>query len=191
MGNSKNSKLSMDNFMNSLSCQSDIPFPEIKIEKPNIAYANLLHDPYASSITSELQAITQYIYHHETIENERVSKTLMCIAIVEMRHLDTLSSLINKLGGNPVFCDSIGNWFMAGKLAYFYNDALDKDNNLLCKKIESDISGEKEAIRGYKNLLLQIDDKYIKKVLEKIISDEEVHIHILNGILKDYCNTCK
>lgn len=187
MRNSKNSKLSVDNFIDSLSCQSDIPFPEVKVEKPSIAYANLLHDPYASSISSELQAITQYIYHHETIENERVSKTLMCIAIVEMRHLDTLSSLIKQLGGNPVFCDSIGNWFMAGRLAYFYNGPLNKNNDLMCKKIESDLSGENEAIKGYKNLLLQIDDKYIKKVLEKIISDEEVHVHIFTNILKNYC----
>jgi bacterioferritin len=80
-----------------------MPFPPVKVEKSNLEYANLLLDVFASSADSELQAITQYIYHSKTISNDTISKALMCIALVEMHHLDVLSELITLLGGKPFY----------------------------------------------------------------------------------------
>lgn len=39
------------------------PYPEIKVLKPNLYYANLLIDDYAGVI-SEFTAISQYLYHY-------------------------------------------------------------------------------------------------------------------------------
>ena len=39
------------------------------------------------------------------------------------------------------------------------------------QKLENDINGEKNAINGYKLLLERIKDKYIEKIILKIISD--------------------
>lgn len=199
MGNcyeNKDEKPSSEHPSDSLRCESSIPFPPIEVERPNTSYANLLYDAYASSGNSELQAITQYIYHHETIENERVSQALMCIAIVEMKHLDALAGLITKLGCKPAFFNSNKSWFYTGELAYIDNVSCCKNGECgknydhLCQKIKADILGEKAAIKNYKALLCQIGDMKVKKVIEKIISDEEVHVHIFKRILEDCCDPC-
>ncbi|KHD34440.1 bacterioferritin [Clostridium acetobutylicum] len=174
-----------------ISCESKIPFPPIEVCKCNIRYANLLYDSYASSGGSELQAITQYIYHHETIFNKEVSDTLLNIAIVEMRHLDALASLIVKLGGRPAFFNSNRDWFSTGQLAYGENvyklECPPCKEDYLCVKLTADLAGEKAAIRGYKDLICEISDPKVNAVIEKIISDEQVHARILESFINKYC----
>ena len=184
----------IDAFLESLPCQSNIPFPPIKVERQNLEYANLLLNAFASSADSEMQAITQYIYHSKTISNEAVSKVLMCIALVEMHHLDALSELIPLLGGKPFYQNSSKNFWMAGNIAYvdkniiYEKDSDDdkNDNSIVRQKLESNINGEKNAISGYKMLLETIHDIYIEKIILKIISDEKVHIKILENLIEGY-----
>jgi bacterioferritin len=184
----------IDKFSETLPCQSNIPFPQIKVERQNLEYANLLLDAFSSSADSEIQAITQYIYHSKTISNETISKALMCIALVEMRHLDTLSELIPMLGGKPFYENSNMNFWMTGNIAYVdkniiydkerVNDKDDKSN--IGQKLENDIIGEKNAINGYNKLLNSIKDKYIENIILKIISDEQVHIKIFRNLIEEY-----
>jgi bacterioferritin len=184
----------IDEFLETLPCQSNMPFPPIKVERQNLEYANLLLNAFASSADSEIQAITQYIYHSKTINNEVISKALMCIALVEMHHLDALSELIPLLGGKPFYQNSSKNFWMTGNIAYVDkinsydrkddNDKDDKSN--IREKLENNINGEKNAIHGYKLLLKTIKDKYIEKIILKIISDEIVHIKIFENLIEDY-----
>jgi bacterioferritin len=184
----------IDAFLESLPCQSSIPFPPIKVEKQNLEYANLLLNAFASSSDSEIQAITQYIYHSKTISNETISNALMCIALVEMHHLDALSELIPLLGGKPFYENSSKNFWMTGNIAYVDKNIIyekEQDNNKEDKlniklKLENDINGEKNAINGYELLLNTIKDKYIEKIIVKIISDERVHIKIFEDLIKEY-----
>lgn len=190
MSNLNDIEKKVDMFFNSLPCQSKVPFPEVEVEKPDTHYAELLYNPYSSSGNSELQAITQYIYHHETISNESVANILLCIALIEMRHLDALSTIIKKLGGKPAYYNSNKSWFMTGELGYVDNvQNLDNNkakNDSLREKIEADLLAEKAAIKNYKSLVLQIKDRKIVKVIEKIISDEEVHASILKQVLNHH-----
>lgn len=114
----------IDKFLETLPCQSNMPFPQIKVERQNLEYANLLLDSFASSADSEIQAITQYIYHSKTINNDIMSKALMCIALVEMHHLDALSELIPLLGGKPFYQNSSFYTFLyrfyISKVFYFF-----------------------------------------------------------------------
>lgn len=184
----------IDEFLETLPCQSDIPFPPIKVEKENLEYANLLLDAFASSADSEIQAITQYIYHSKTINNEAISNALMCIALVEMHHLDALSELIPLLGGKPFYENSSKNFWMTGNIAYVdknniyekQSDNAKNDKSTIRQKLESDINGEKNAINGYNLLLKTIKDKYIQKIISKIISDEQVHIKIFEELIEEY-----
>ncbi|MCR3761323.1 ferritin-like domain-containing protein [Clostridium felsineum] len=182
---------SKPNHTKKISCESNMPFPPIEVTKCNTSYANLIYDSYASSGGSELQAITQYIYHHETIFNKEVSDTLLNIAIVEMKHLDALASLIFKLGGKPAFFNSNRDWFSTGQLAYLDNiykmECPPCSKDYLCSKLNADLAGEKAAIRGYKDLIEQIRDPKVDAVIEKIISDEKVHVKILEGFISKYC----
>jgi len=183
----------IDEFLGGLPCQSTIPFPPIRVEKINLEYANLLLNPLASSADSEIQAITQYIYHSKTISNETISKALMCIALIEMRHLDAISELIPLLGGKPFYQNSSKNFWMTGNIAYVdRNNAYEKQNDFkndkstFRQKLENDINGEKNAINGYKLLLETIKDKYIEKIILKIISDEQVHLKIFEDLIEEY-----
>lgn len=184
----------IDKFLETLPCQSDIPFPPIKVERSNPDYATLLLDAFASSADSEIQAITQYIYHSKTINNSTISKALMCIALIEMRHLDTLGELIPLLGGKPIYENSNMNFWMTGNIAYVDKNIIyEKGNNNVIdnkatyrKKLEANIDGERNAINGYKRLLNDIKDKYIEKIILKIISDEEVHIKIFKNLIEKY-----
>ena len=184
----------IDKFLESLPCQSEISFPEVKVENKNLAYADMLLDAYASSADSEIQAITQYIYHSKTIGNKTISNALMCTALIEMGHLDALSEIISELGGKPAYYNSNRNFWMTGNIAYGDKNILNlkadenafTDKHTIRSKLENDIIGEISAINGYKLLLSKIKDKYIQRVIEKIISDEEVHISIFQELIKRY-----
>ena len=184
----------IDAFLETLPCQSDMSFPPVKVERQNLEYANLLLNALASSSDSEIQAITQYIYHSKTISNELISKALMCIALVEMHHLDVLSELIPLLGGKPFYQNSSMNFWMTGNIAYVDKNIIyekDRDNDKedkpnIRQKLENNINGEKNAIHNYKLLLKTIKDKYIEKIILKIISDEIVHVKILEDLIEDY-----
>ncbi|MDU1412884.1 MAG: bacterioferritin [Clostridium sp.] len=184
----------VEGFLDSLPCQSDIPFPEVEVEEKNINYANMLLDAQSSAADSEIQAIAQYIYHHKTIANEHIAGALMCIALVEMRHYDVLGELITKLGGKPVLYNSNRAFWSTENIAYGDKDILclkldekdPKDKEIIKQKIMLDIKGEINAINGYKFIKKNVSDKYIKKILDKIISDEEVHLQIFESIIKKY-----
>ena len=113
-------------------------------------------DPLASSADSELQAITQYIYHSKTISNGTISKALLSIALIEMGHLDALSELIPLLGGKPFYQNSNKNFWMAGNIAYVdkknynkHNDNDKNDNSNIKLKLENDINAEETAINVF------------------------------------------
>jgi bacterioferritin len=184
----------IDKFRESLPCQSEIPFPPIKVEKQNIEYANMLLDAYSSSADSELQAITQYIYHSKTISNKTISNALMCIALVEMGHLDALSELIPLLGGKPFYLNSNQNFWMTGNIAYVDKNVIYKkehdnakeDNEKTKQKLEKNLASEINAINGYKIILQNISDVYLEKIIHKIVSDEQVHKKLLEDLIKRY-----
>lgn len=184
----------IDEFLSTLPCQSDLPMPEGHVERKNLDYANMLLDAYSSSADSEIQAITQYLYQHKTIANESISNTLLCIAMIEMNHLDKLSDLITELGGKPVYYNSNGHFWGSENIAYgdrniLYLKLNEKDvadKEIIRNKLMLNIKGEINAINGYKFLKNNIKDRYIKSVIDKIISDEEVHLEILHGMIKKY-----
>ena len=169
-------------------------FPPIKVEKKNLEYATLLLDAFASSADSEIQAIAQYIYHSKTISNSTISKALMCISLIEMHHLDVLGELITMLGGKPFYQNSNKNFWMTGNISYIDKNIIyekehsNSDNNkeITRRKMESNIDSERNTINGYKRLLKNIEDKYIEKIIVKIISDEQTHIKIFEKLIDKY-----
>lgn len=194
MNNYDNIEAKVDKFLEELPCQSELPMPEGEVEGKNLDYANMLLDAYASAADSEIQAITQYLYQHKTIANESIANTIMCISLTEMRHLDKLGDLIAALGGKPVFYNSNRYFWSTGNIAYGDRDIMcikldekdTKDKEIIREKLLLDIKGEVNAINGYKFIKSNINDKYIKRVLDKIISDEEVHISLFQEMIKKY-----
>lgn len=181
-------------FLESVPCQSDMPFPPVKVEKQNCDYARMLFEAYASSQDSEIQAVTQYLYHSKTIKNKKVSNAIMCISLVEMHHLDVLSELVTMLGAKPIYYNSNENFWMTGNIAYVDKggchekdgEGMKDDRENIRLKLQSDIRGEQNAINGYRALLQNIKDKHVEKIILKIISDEQVHLKIFESLLGEF-----
>lgn len=160
------------------------PYPEVKVEKPNLCYADLLTDDYAGMI-SEFTAISQYLYHHfyfKDIDKE-LGELLENVAIIEMHHMEILAETIKSLGGNPLIRGSYstrGNFWNASYVYY---------GTQLCERLKADIDAEHKAIEEYQKHICLIDDTYVQAILRRIILDEKVHIKLFNEALLKFCNT--
>lgn len=161
----------------------DLPYPPIKVKGENPRYASLILLNYSSS-TSELSAVTQYVYHEIALKYkyEEVSETIQGIAEVEMHHLQMLGELLVKLGQDP------GYWICKHKKLSYWTPEFLSFNTDLKKALMIDITDEKEAISQYKRTAKQIDDPYIVDIIDRIILDEEYHIKLLTELYDKYVN---
>lgn len=153
--------------------KSNLPYPDIKVEKENIEYAKLLMYPYASMV-SEDTATHLYMYQSFILDNN-IGRILENIAIVEMHHLEMLAKTINLLGLKPEYKSNDIPW-TSNYVNY---------NTNLKDILKINIESETLAIKNYQNLIKVINDKYIKKMLERIIVDEEIHLKIFNDLYKE------
>lgn len=152
------------------------PYPTIDDICKNKYYAELIRDDYAS-MDSEYTAISQYIFAHAMTSNEDIAKTFLGIAIVEMSHLDMLADVIKDLGDVPVFRSGRNEIWNSNFVPY---GTCTKDRIILA------IKGEKGAILQYEQHIKKIDNEDIRKLLARIIMDEELHIKIFEDLLKKY-----
>lgn len=159
----------------------DAPYPEPKVEGKSIQYANLLLQDYAGAV-SEFTAISLYSYQHFVSDDryKEYAKIIGEISMVEMKHLELLGETIKLLGVKPAYVSSVcpcGQIWTAS-----YVNFTDKIKEMLLE----DIKAEQKAIANYKYHLSLISDKYIKKLLERIIPDEQLHLKIFKELYQKY-----
>lgn len=149
------------------------PYPIPKVICENHYYASILLEDYAG-IFGELTAINQYIYHYITLQDSypEISILTRQVAITEMHHLELLGKIIQLLGELPVmhFADYDVMKFWNAKFVYYNGDVYDK--------LSANIKHEATAIHNYRSHQQQIDDPFIRKVLERIILDEKYHLQL-------------
>lgn len=154
------------------------PYPEIKVVSSNPYYAELLMDDYAG-FASEFTAITQYLYHHYIIKNKKIAELLEGIAITEMHHMELLAETIVLLGGEPRIRGAFSTW------GHYWNGCYIKYGTSVYDQLQADIEAEKQAIANYRYRIMQIDDPYIQKLLERVIQDEELHLVLFQEALRE------
>ncbi|MFN7065742.1 MAG: ferritin-like domain-containing protein [Aquificaceae bacterium] len=113
------------------------------------------------NVALEHSAIVQYLYHIFLITNKNVTEDIEVIARQEMRHLKWFAQKVVKLGGQVVI-DRLEDMIRIG--------GPDWADMLL-----GDVWAEEEAIRIYTKQLEVVKDDSIKKLLERVIKDEENH----------------
>lgn len=162
----------------------NLPYPEVKVEKENSYYADLLSQDYAG-IVSETTASMLYSYQYFNTfnSNEEFSKIIEEIGVVEMKHLEMLGKTIKLLGKEPIYktCES-----QRGDCVMWSATNISYDNNIK-EMLKTNIRGEMSAIKNYEHHIKIIDDKYIKEMLERIILDEKRHIEIFETLLSKLC----
>ena len=162
----------------------NLPYPEIKVEKENLYYAELLSQDYAGMV-SETSASLLYSYQHfNTFDsNEEFTKIIEEVSIVEMMHLEMLGKTIKLLGKPPIYktCEA-----SRGDCVFWNASDINYDVDIR-EMLKTDIRGEMAAIKNYEHHKNIIEDKYIKELLDRIILDEKHHIEIFETLLNKYC----
>jgi bacterioferritin len=110
-------------------------------------------------IEGEHGAIIQYLLHAYAMGEGEMSCEIEALAREEMRHLDWLAETVVELGGTPSL--KRGNMRMGGKA--------------VSEWMSNDVLLEGDAIKLYKEHIKAIDDPKIKRLLKRILSDEESH----------------
>ncbi len=110
-------------------------------------------------LEDEHGAIGQYLSHAYAMGEGEMAYEIEAIAREEMRHLDWLAEKIVELGGQPSL--ERGHMIMGGQSVKQW--------------MENDVRLETGAVEQYRQHIGLIEDKGIKRLLERILSDEESH----------------
>lgn len=160
-----------------LENSNKISYPEIIDIKKDYRLGKNLYDSFAGK-GGELTAITQYIYQHMTInEDKELSNIFKIIAIQEMHHLNILGDLLINLGFTPYFMGRYNNKWCSDNVTYRFNG--------LEEMLKINIESEERAIKEYKRLISMTDDDRVKMILSRIIIDEEMHKRIFTELAKN------
>ena len=112
-----------------------------------------------NDLEGEHGAIIQYLIHAYSMGEGEMSCEIEALAREEMRHLDWLAETIVELGGTPSL--KRGTMRMGG--------------DSVSEWMGNDVLLEEGAINQYKEHIAAIDDTRIKRLLQRILSDEESH----------------
>ncbi|HEY55735.1 MAG TPA: ferritin-like domain-containing protein [Dehalococcoidia bacterium] len=110
-------------------------------------------------IEGEHAGIIQYLTHAYAMGEGEMSCEIEALAREEMRHLDWLAETVVELGGIPSL--KRGKMRMGGKAVPEW--------------MANDVRLEEDAINLYKEHIKAITDLKIKRLLKRILSDEESH----------------
>lgn len=149
---------------------SDLPYPEIQVEK-NLADSKLLMKSFGGAV-SEMTAIMTYTYQHFVATNTALKELLEGVSITEMKHFDLLGNAITALGGYPVIG---GKAYWSGSQV---NYTLDQKRFLM-----QNIIAEENAILHYERTILNLSNESVKLLIERIILDEEIHVKLFKDFL--------
>ena len=114
-------------------------------------------------------------------EYKEIADAYRGISIVEMKHLELLGGFIYELGVLPRYYCNTNNSVKMWDGSYV-DGTVDLKTSLL-NSIENELKG----IEQYRKHIEAIDDIYIKKALNRIILDEELHVEILDNLYQKYC----
>lgn len=110
-------------------------------------------------LEDEHGAIIQYLNHAYAMGEGEIACEIEAMARDEMRHLDWLAETIVELGGVPSL--KRGKMRMSGESASTW--------------MQNDVLLEEGAVKQYGKHIKTIDDPKIKRLLQRILSDEEAH----------------
>jgi bacterioferritin len=116
-------------------------------------------DLLKADMRDEHAAIVQYLQHAYAIGEGEEACEIEAIARDEMRHFDWLGETVVELGGKP----DVERGFV------------DLEGSGPGEWMGHDVQAEERAIAQYKAHIAAIDDPKIKRLLRRILNDEEAH----------------
>ena len=129
---------------------------EVKVEKPNPEYANLLQEQLGGA-NGELKAAMQYMSQSFRIKDPAIKDLFMDIASEELSHMEIVGTLINLLNGHDVNYKNIANGTIEAQVLTGLNPGLTNASGYswtsdyvsvtgdLCADLLSNIASEQRA----------------------------------------------
>lgn len=154
-----------------------LSYPPIRVTGTNPKYAEILKIDYCGSV-SELSAITQYIHSEVLLSNRNceTAKIVLGIAMAEMIHLQKLGQLVELLGGYLDYKTMKNQRISVNWTTEWLQLQHEPE-----KMIMEGIASEKGAIAQYQRHMQVIKDPYVRKIIARIVKDEEYHIFLLQS----------
>ena len=156
------------------------PYPPVKVDGKNPQYAAAILSNIGSC-NSEMTAVSLYFYN-SLITREHYQEIAECfnrISVVEMHHLDIFGELALKLGTDPRLWS-----YNKGRMYYWCPDCNQYPTQINAL-LTNALAGELEALRKYHAQSEWIEDGHVRAILNRIIADEELHVHIFRSLLTE------
>ncbi len=112
-----------------------------------------------ADMRDEHAAVVQYLQHAYAIGEGEEACEIEAVARDEMRHFDWLAEAIVELGGKPDMVRGVVDLAGDGPVDWMAHD----------------VQAEERAIAQYRQHIAAIDDPRIKRLLQRILADEEAH----------------
>lgn len=119
-------------------------------------------------LTLEKSQVEFYGIQSKWAKDRELKKGLLRLQSIEQSHVDNLSVIIEKMGGNPSMVTEIGK---LGGVIFGETSGLVGDVAML--KLGAFI--EDKAISDYEKFIKYIDDPILKEIMENNKVDEELH----------------
>lgn len=149
-----------------------------EIEEDAVAL-RLIAPAYAGR-DGELTAVLQYVYQSVVLGELGMGETgkqVLSVAVDEMRHLETLATVIAKLGAVPVYtaCPPYPVGYYSATCVNYAREP----RKMLC----ADVCAEENAIEGYERILCRLKNPPVAAVIARILEDEKRHLAKFNELL--------
>ena len=153
-------------------------FYPIHVERRDPIFAKVLLEHYAGR-NSELSSSIQYLNHRSNMSNRYIRELLGLIAAEELGHMELISVAILKLGGPPLTCiNSQGAPWVIN-----YIDQSIEPFEIL----QVDVQAETRASLLYRQHLELTTDPNMKRMINFLITREEVHKRLLQKAQRLIC----
>ncbi|MGE5543121.1 MAG: manganese catalase family protein, partial [Bacillota bacterium] len=159
---------------------------EVRVERPNPTYAAMLTEQIGGP-QGEMKAAMQYMSQSFRIKNAQIKDLFLDIASEELSHLEMVSTAVNLLNGHDVDSQAVEsghvesqvltglNPYLASASGFPWTAAYVNVTGDLPADLLSNIAAEQRAKVVYEYLHRQINDKYVREVIDFLLNREEAH----------------
>ncbi len=158
----------------------------VRVQAPNPTYASMLSEQLGGP-QGELKAAMQYLSQSFRIKDKEIKDVFMDIASEELSHMEMVATAVNLLNGHDV--DSMAvqsghiesqvltglNPFLANGSGFPWTAAYVNVTGDLVADILSNIAAEQRAKVVYEYLHRQINDQYVREMIDFLLNREEAH----------------
>ncbi len=158
---------------------------EVRVERPNPAYASLMQEQLGGG-NGELKAAMQYMAQSFRIKDKEIHDMFLDIAAEELSHMEMVAQTITLLNGHELAAEqSVGQVEshtllglapgLMNASGYSWTADYVTVTGDLCADLLSNIASEQRAKVMYEYLYRQIEDKQVRDTIDFLLNREEAH----------------